>query len=163
MIRSVILVLFLIVTCKTCFAIDKQMLYNLKQHSREPRSKKEQVYYKNLSGYIAYACQVYKLPKRLYMAILARESQYQVGAVGLTGGEPTDFGIGQVHHRTAKAYGFGKKRLLTNSVYSIRASAKVLRDFKNMYRSREKRWYLRYNTSNKKKQKEYYEAISRYF
>jgi len=163
MIRKIILVIFVFVMSKATFAIDKQMFSNLKQHNKLPKTQGEYRYYRNISNIVDYTCRVYRIPKRLFMAILMRESQYQVGAIGTTNGEPTDFGIGQIYWKTMRAYRFKEKRLLTDRVYSVRAGAIVLRDFKKMYRGREKRWYLRYNTSNKEKQKVYYADISRYF
>lgn len=143
--------------------MDKQIYNNLKQHRKVPKTKKEYRYYRNIGHFIDYTCRVYRLPRRLFKAILMRESQYQVGALRVTKDKPTDFGIGQIYHKTAKAYGFKKSKLLSNSVYSIRASAKVLKDFKDRYRGKEKYWYLRYNTANKQKQKIYYAHIARYF
>lgn len=61
----------------------------------------------------------------------------------------TDFGISQIWYKTAKAFDFDVKLLITDLKYSVKAGAIVLADFKKRYESRENDWWTRYNCGNK--------------
>lgn len=96
----------------------------------------------------------YGISPRVLAAILMQESSYKLNATGIkcgisiTTGEKDcvaiDFGIGQINHKTIKDYNFDQKKLMTDVVYSIDASAKVLSHFKRFQKS-EPNWYCRYN------------------
>lgn len=119
----------------------------------------------------------YGVDKLLYTAILAQESMFRLDAQQCYKGLADcgkiervcqDFGIAQIHYKTAKAYGFSKQKLLTDREYSLKAGAKVLLYFKERYVKVEKeRWWTRYNCGTKPDVmrntcQEYYERVRRY-
>lgn len=97
-------------------------------------------------------------PDRL-TAILAQESMYRLNAVNH---KSKDYGIAQINHRTIQRFGFDKKLLLTDLEYSVKAGAIVLADFKRMYGKREKKYWSRYNSSDKEKRKEYEQLVAKF-
>ncbi len=101
----------------------------------------------------------YKIPKKIYTAILMQESRYKLNAVNK---KSNDYCMAQINARTAKAFNFDKKRLLTDLKYCIEAGAIVLADFQKMYAHKENTWFTRYNSSNPKKRKIYFSNISKW-
>jgi len=73
----------------------------------------------------------------------------------------TDFGIGQIWYKTAERYNFDIDRLITDVVYSVEASAIVLKDIKKTHGD-EKNWWSRYNSSSRHKRKYYKMLVDRY-
>lgn len=130
----------------------------------------------------------YKLEPHLFTAILAQESMYDMTAKNCTSGlikkihgvrgfvgevikvseyfeqntVCTDFGIGQIWHKTATSYDFDISRLTTDLEYSIEAAAIVLKDFKNMYGKKEHDWWTRYNARSRKARDKYKNLVNRY-
>lgn len=113
-----------------------------------------------LSNVIYVESSRHKIPADLLTAILMQESSYKLDAKNCMRGVPEgypltedavkvcqDFGISQIHYKTAKLYGFDKDKLLNNLNYSVSAGAKVLGWFRSRYSRKEPlRWYCRYNT-----------------
>jgi soluble lytic murein transglycosylase-like protein len=121
---------------------------------------------------IHHAARKYKVPKRLYTAILAQESMYSVKAKNCRKGldaenRPVevcfDYGISQVNWRTAKRYGLNLATLTSNLKYSVEAGARILRDFKRRYEKKEDNWWSRYNSSTKSHRLEYERKVKRWF
>lgn len=88
--------------------------------------------------------------------MLMQESAYKISAKNIrcgisieTGQKDCiidDYGIGQINHKTIKAFNFDQQKLLTDLTYSVEASAKVLADFKRIYyKSEPDTWWSRYN------------------
>lgn len=102
----------------------------------------------------------HKLNPRKLTAILAQECRFRLDCINPVS---HDYGIGQINHKTIRAYGFDRDKLLTDLWYSVSASAIVLADFKRMYASKEKDFWTRYNSSNPEKRELYAQAVSRYF
>lgn len=101
----------------------------------------------------------YKIPRKIYTAILMQESGYSLKAKGKACGYTknwkracvySDFGISQIHVNTAKLWGFDLKRLTKDLKYSIESGAKVLHYFMKRYSKKEKDWFARYNCGTKK-------------
>lgn len=105
----------------------------------------------------------YKLPKKLYTAILMQESAYNLKAKRCSNGLCTDFGIGQVHISSVKRYKLSKDLLTKDLDYSIESSAKILHDFKKMYSKKERNYWTRYNSSNKDFRNLYASQVSRWY
>jgi hypothetical protein len=114
---------------------------------------------KMIAKYIDMAHKKYKIPKRVYAAILMQESSYKLSAVNRSS---SDFGISQINKRTAKAFGFCTKRLTTDLKYSIDAGAIVLADFQRMYGKKDPLWFTRYHHSKPSLRKRYLQNISRW-
>lgn len=114
-------------------------------------------YARYLSKNLYEACRDYKIPCRIYTAILMQESSYRPKVGKLSCGidaktmtNPTciykDIGISQINYKTAKRYDFDPVRLYTDVRYAIRSGAKVLSDMKKMFIEKEPyTWYTRYN------------------
>jgi len=117
----------------------------------------------------------YKIPPHIYTAILMQESSYRLHVKWCTTQSVKvngtwqkqrvckDFGISQIHYKTARSYGFDKEKLVTDLKYSVKAGAIVLSDFKEMYKLKELDWWTRYNTSNREKRDIYKKRVKRYF
>ena len=105
-------------------------------------------------------------------AILMQESSYRIEAKNIrcgvsvvTGKEDCiviDFGIGQINHKTIKAFNFNKKKLLSDLEYSVNASATVLADFKRSHGKKEVEWWSRYNSGDPAKRQIYKTLVARY-
>jgi len=139
------------------------------------RPKIAKAYAFDLSNRIYVLVKKYKLPTKIFTAILMQESRYELNTKRCTKGlalDPeigynetmvcTDFGIGQVHYKTLQAYGFDAERLILDLDYSLEAAAIVLRDFKKRYARKEVEWYTRYNAVSPDKRKIYLNLIERY-
>ena len=128
----------------------------------KPKMNNRRAY--RLSNLIHQASRKYKIPARIYTAILMQESGYRVGTIHSNCGvEPSfdidlksmdytvacvwqDFGMSQINYKTAKQYNMNIWFLLTQADYSIDAGAKVLSWFKRRYEKRNpKFWFVRYN------------------
>lgn len=135
-----------------------------------------------ISNVIYKATKKYKIPSRIYTAILMQESGYNPKAVNQTCGVEdlfisnsidnikcvfNDIGIAQINVETAKAYGFDLKRLLELK-YGTYAGAEVLSWFYIKYSKIEPNsWYSRYNCGTKPSTKRrtcqaYLKAVSKY-
>ena len=146
--------LFLMFLCNLAFAdtvIYNQILLN--------RPKIDKVKAKQIAHHISMVNIKYKIPKRVYAAILMQESKYKLDAINA---KSNDYCMAQINIRTVKAFKFDKKRLLTDLKYCIEAGAIVLADFQKMYAHKETTWFTRYNSSNSKKRKIYFSRISRW-
>lgn len=92
---------------------------------------------------IAKVATEYKLDATLLQAILMQESRLEPNTINH---KTLDYGIGGINVKTIKAYKFDKDRLLTDKVYSIKAAAIVLSDFKKNFKHKEPlTWHCRYN------------------
>lgn len=138
----------------------------------ENRPNINRSYAMHLSNIIYKFTRKYKVDARIYTAILAQENMYRLTknncTTGLlpTGEKATvcsDFGISQIHYRTAERYNFDIERLDTDLQYSVEAGVKVLADFKKMYSKKEKDYWTRYNSSNRTYREVYRNLVSRYF
>jgi len=125
--------------------------------SNKPNIDKKQA--KMIARHINMVNIKYKIPKRIYAAILMQESRYELGAINT---KSSDFGISQINKRTAKVFGFNTKRLTTDLRYSIEAGAIVLADFQRMYGKKESLWFTRYHHSKPSLRKKYLRDISRW-
>lgn len=104
--------------------------------------------------------------------MLMQESAYKISAKNISCGMSietgekdciiVDYGIGQINHRTIRAFNFDQKKLLTDLTYSVEASAKVLSDFKRMYGKKDPEYWTRYNASNPEKREVYKRLVARY-
>ena len=121
--------------------------------------KIDRKYAMKLSNVIYHVAMLYEIDPRKYAAILAQESMYKLKAHNAIS---KDYGIAQINHKIAEAYGFDKVRLTTDLLYSIQAGAIVLADFKRMYGEKDLEYWTRYNSSNKKKRKKYKTMVARY-
>lgn len=92
-------------------------------------------------------------------AILRQECGYKLKCINAIS---KDYGIGQINHKTIKAFNFDKQKLLTDLNYSVEAAAIVLSDFKKRYAHKEKDFWTRYNSSNKEKREKYRKLVARY-
>ncbi len=92
-------------------------------------------------------------------AILAQECRYRLHCINKVS---KDYGIGQINHKTIKAFNMDKERLLNDLDYSVEMAVVVLADFKRMYGKREKNWFTRYNSSNPDKRKVYETLVARF-
>lgn len=89
------------------------------------------------------AAEAHKIEPKLYAAMIAVESMFQVNAYNK---HTLDYGIAQINHLTAAAYGFDTIRLQTDMSYNLYAGAHILAYFKRRYAKTEpKTWYCRYN------------------
>ena len=96
---------------------------------------------------IAKVATEYKLDPVLFNAIIAHESNFELDAYNH---KTQDFGLTQINIKTARAYKFDTKKLQTDKLYSLRAGAKVLHDFKLRYAKRESlTWFCRYNVGTR--------------
>jgi soluble lytic murein transglycosylase-like protein len=103
----------------------------------------------------------YNIEPHIYTSILMQESGYDLAAAN---DKSKDYGISQINIRTIKAFGFDKKRLLTDLDYSIKAGAIVLSDFKRMYHKKEgDKYWSRYNTSKPSLRLVYKRKVARHF
>lgn len=116
-------------------------------------------YAKRMSRSIERWASVYELEPERLNAIIAQESQYELGAINKESG---DYGLSQINHKTIDAFGFDKDRLLRDMDYSVMAGAKVLADFKRMYGHKEEDWWTRYNSSRTHKRQKYKIDVMRY-
>ena len=106
----------------------------------------------------------YGLEPRIFTAMLAQESKYNLGTLGYKSKrarKPIDFGIAQINKNTIKSMHLDKNRLLTDMEYSVEAGTKVLADFKHTYGS-EKTYWTHYNSGKTKYRNRYLVAVSRY-
>jgi hypothetical protein len=146
--------LILLFLCNLAFAdnaVYKQILTN--------RPKIDKIKAKQIAHHISMVYIKYKIPKKVYAAILMEESRYKLGAVN---NSSSDYCMAQINIRTIKAFKFDKKRLLTDLEYCIEAGAIVLADFQRMYAHKEATWFTRYNSSNPIKRKSYFNRVYRW-
>lgn len=139
-------------------------------------------YAMKLSNIIHNQAKIYKIDARIYTAILMQESKYELKAKNCTKGlikaevvipeSPikytenkvcTDFGVAQIHYKTANRYNFNLEELTSNLEYSVAAGAKVLSDFRKKYKHKETTYWTRYNSSSNIKREIYLHLVSRYF
>lgn len=146
--------LFLLFLCNVAFAdnvIYHQILLN--------KPEIDKVKAKKIAHHISMVNIKYKIPKRIYAAILMQESQYKLNAVNV---KTNDYCMAQINIKTATAFKFDTKRLLTDLKYCIEAGAIVLADFQKMYGHKELTWFTRYNSSKPSKRKKYFADISQW-
>ena len=72
----------------------------------------------------------YGIPANILQAIAFVESSYYLNAVN---SRSKDYGLMQVNRFNIRAYGFNKKKLLTNLDYSVKAGTKVFKWFYDRY------------------------------
>lgn len=100
----------------------------------------------------------YKIPSKIFTAILRQENNYRLSSnreqcgytkEGVKQCIYTDFGISQIYWANIDAYKLDLKKLNTDLEYSIEAGAVVLRDKMKRFKKKEREWYLRYNCGNR--------------
>lgn len=146
--------LFLLFLCNVAFAdnlIYHQILLN--------KPDIDKIKAKKIAHHISMVNIKYKIPKRVYTAILMQESEYVLNAVNK---KSNDYCMAQINIKTAAAFKFDTKRLLTDLKYCIEAGAIVLADFQKMYAHKELTWFTRYNSSKPLKRKKYFAKISQW-
>lgn len=75
-----------------------------------------------------------------------------------------DFGIAQINHNTAAAFGFNIFKLTEDLEYSVNAGAIVLSDFQKRFRQREpSSYWTRYNASSPSKREIYRTLVKRFY
>ena len=120
----------------------------------------------------------YKIPKEIYTAILAQESEYVLnskncfkGYVELKNGEDiqytetrlcTDYGISQMNYRNIEKMKLDIHLLLTDLEYSVEQGAKVLRWAMLKYKDKEDDWYTRYHSGTRVLRDIYKPLVDRY-
>lgn len=132
-------------------------------------------YAMRLSNIIHRFTRKYKVNSQLFTAMLMQENKYRLKDNNCTEGMfkhkegysklkvCTDFGISQIHYKTAKRYNFDFEKLNTNLEYSVMAGTQVLSDFKKLYRKKEPNtWWTRYNASTKSKRLIYQGFVEEY-
>lgn len=129
-------------------------------------------YTATLAKTIVQTSKKYGIHPKVLAAMLMQESAYKISAknikcgISIENGKKdciiVDFGIGQINHKTIKAFKFDRNKLLTDLSYSIEASAKVLADFKRMYGHKESDYWSRYNASTPSKRLVYKRLVARY-
>jgi hypothetical protein len=145
---------FLLFLCQVSLAdtaLYKQIIKN------KPNIDKK--YAKQIAHHVNMVHIKYKIPKRVYVAILMQESSYNLKAVNKSS---LDFGIAQINYKTATAFKFDIKRLTTDLRYSIEAGAIVMADFYRMYGKKDPLWFTRYHHSKPSLRKQYLKNISRW-
>ena len=114
----------------------------------------DKTYAMRLSDIIYKMHRKYHIPTRVFTAILRQESGYSLEAKGKhcglnKKGEKnciyTDFGISQIHWKTAELWGFDIKRLTTDLEYSVEAGAIILHDVMERFEAKDMNWWTRYN------------------
>lgn len=120
--------------------------------------KIDKVKAKEIANHVFMVNKKYKIPNKIYAAILMQESMYVLDTVSDT----NDYCMAQINIKTIKAFKFDKKKLMTSLKYCIEAGAIVLADFKRMYGHKEAYWYTRYNSGKPSKRKEYLNKISKW-
>lgn len=173
LLRNMILLLISFLFVTECQALDC-----LKHPSycqiRKNNPRLSHIYALRLSNKIHKVCIKYKVPKRIYTAILAQESMYNVHAVAKMSGfdkngnlvtVQTDFGMSQIHWKNVKRYNFDVQKLTNDIEYSLEAGAKILSGFKKRY-GKQELWFLRYNCGagdiNRQTCKDYLRKVSRF-
>lgn len=98
----------------------------------------------------------YKIPSKIFTAILMQESGYSLKAKGKSCGIDkdnkekcvySDFGISQIHYKTVDLWDFDLNKLTIDLEYSVEAGAIILADFMKRYKSKDNdgEWFTRYN------------------
>jgi len=115
----------------------------------------------------------YNIDRFLIVAIFAQESMFKLNAQNCTYGllkrskkealVCTDFGIGQIHYMNVKRQNIDVDRLLTDMIYSVDVSVRMLANFKRRHGNKEKEWWTRYNTSTPSKRRLYKKLVCRYY
>lgn len=134
-------------------------------------------YAMQLSNIIYKMHKKYGIPSNIFTAILMQESKYTLTAKGRHCGYTKDFkkicvysdyGISQIHYKSAELWKFDVERLTKDLEYSVEAGAKILQYFMKRFEQNEPdKWYSRYNcgtASNVDRDicKEYKTAVDRY-
>lgn len=101
-----------------------------------------------------------------------QESSYKISAKNIRCGTSVvsgkedciivDFGIGQINHKTIKAFNFDKNKLLSDLEYSVEAAATVLADFKRVHGNKDSEFWTRYNSGDREKRQIYKNLVARY-
>jgi hypothetical protein len=112
---------------------------------------------------IAKVTKKYKIPYKIFTAILMQESKYTLSAVNCYKGMCRDYGISQINVRTIEHYKFCKDKLIKNLPYSIEAGAIVLKDIKRRFEKLDENWWSRYNSGTPEKRRQYEKLVSQYF
>lgn len=118
----------------------------------QPKINKK--YAMKLSNVIYKMHRKYHIPSRVFTAILRQESGYRLVAKGKKCGLTkegietcvfTDYGISQIHYKTAELWGFNTKNLVSDLEYSVEAGAKILHDIMERFEAKDTDYWLRYN------------------
>jgi hypothetical protein len=118
-------------------------------------------YAEKLSVVIEEKSKKYKVPPRIFTAILMQESAYRLRATNKTcglrnlasAGEScviTDIGISQIHYLNVKRFNLDKQRLTTDLEYSVDSGAMILAQYSRYQKREPKTWYSRYNCGTRK-------------
>lgn len=105
----------------------------------------------------------HKINPKLVRAFFKVESNNRFHAINK---RSKDYGIGQINITNIKKLGLDKNRLLTDKLYSIKASVSIMAFFKNLYEKKlGKKWVAKYNCGvkrgceNTRKSKKYIKKI----
>lgn len=128
-------------------------------HILKNKPNLDPVYADRLAWAIYSTSNKYKLNPLKVSAILRQECRYLLKCINDTS---KDYGIGQINHKTIKAFNFDKNRLLVDLDYSVEAAVIVLADFKRMYGRKEVDYWTRYNASNPQKREVYKQLVVRF-
>ena len=114
----------------------------------------DKTYAMRLSNIVYKMHRKYHIPSRIFTAILRQESGYSLAAKGKKCGLTkegkkecvfTDFGISQIHYRTAELWKFDIKRLTEDLEYSVEAGAIILHDIMERFEAGDINYWTRYN------------------
>lgn len=136
----------------------------LKQIKKNHPSLDEE-YSRQIASAITVVSKKHNIKADKIAAIAMQESTYQLDATNcytINGKKRCDYCMMQINDRTAKNFGFDKKRLMTDIQYCVEAGALVLKDFKRMYGKKEAKWWTRYNSSNPEKREIYEDKVERW-
>lgn len=118
------------------------------------KPKIDKKYAMRLSNVIYKMHKKYHIPTRIFTAILRQESGYSLEAKGKQCGYTklglkecvyTDYGISQIHWKSAELWDFDVVKLTTDLEYSVEAGAKILADVMRRFEAKDNNWYVRYN------------------
>jgi len=172
MLRIITILLFLFTVSLS--ATEKHPIYN---HIVNIKPSINKDYAMRLSNIIYKACKQYSLPCRIFTAILAQESMFELTAKNMSCGVKldtyervcvaADVGIAQINYKTIDRYNLDYEKLLTDLKYSVDAGAKVLSWFHKRYSKGDPAWYSRYNCGTRSTTKratcqEYVELVERF-
>lgn len=84
----------------------------------------------------------YNIDRNLFSCILKVESGYRTNVVSAT----SDYGIGQINKKTAESLSINLQKVLSNRMYALTESAKILKSYKDVFSEDEPTlWFCRYN------------------
>jgi len=152
------------------FDSNKHPIYKQIIKNKPKISKK---YAMELSNIIHRLSKKYNIDSRIYTAILAQESGYNLAAKNCVSGYAAgtgeivkicaDIGISQLNYRNIEKLKLDVDRLQVDLEYSVEAGANILSNFKKRYSKKEPvSYWSRYNSSTPSKRRIYELLVERY-